>query len=204
MASALITLTTAGTGTGPFDLYSNIGGYASPFESGVDKSSLVSGYVSNLVPNGTTVIRVQSTSLQCTNYVDISVTGITTTTTTTTTTAAPTNSSLKNNSGTSISGTFVFSVKIGSGSFSTFFSVSTTIAPGATYNFFQSYYPGSFQTTGNTFRVQVFSSSGITSSNYIQMFAGSTSNIGFFSGTNPATAETFSSGNQFAINIQYY
>ena len=90
MASALITLTTAGTGTGPFDLYSNVNSYATPFEAGVAKSSLVSGYTSSLVPNGTTIIRVQSTSVQCPNYVDISVSGITTTTTTTTTTSTTT------------------------------------------------------------------------------------------------------------------
>ena len=86
MPSALITLTTAGTGTGPFDLYSNANGYSVPFESNVSKVSLQAGYTSTLVPNGATIIRVKSTSGACPNYVDISLTGITTTSTTTTTT----------------------------------------------------------------------------------------------------------------------
>ena len=86
MPSALITLTTAGTGTGPFDLYSNANGYSTPFESNVPKNLLVAGYTSTSVLPGTTIIRVQSTSAGCPNYVDISLTGITTTSTTTTTT----------------------------------------------------------------------------------------------------------------------
>lgn len=90
MATSIITLTTAGTGTGPFDLYSDVDGYVTPFETGVAKSSLVSGYTSSLVTNGTTIIRVQSTSIQCPNYIDIPVSGITTTTTTTSTTTTST------------------------------------------------------------------------------------------------------------------
>jgi hypothetical protein len=90
MATATITLTTAGTGTGPFDLYSDFDGYVTPFETGVDKSLLVSGYTTSLVYNGTTIIRVQSTSIQCTNYIDLSVSGITTTTTTSTSTTTTT------------------------------------------------------------------------------------------------------------------
>lgn len=80
--TVLITLTTAGTDTGPFNLYSNVDGYSAAFATGVSKAALVAGYPSSAVPNGTTTIRVMSTGL-CTNYVDLSV--ITTTTTTTTT-----------------------------------------------------------------------------------------------------------------------
>lgn len=81
--TVLITLTTAGADTGPFDLYSNTDGYVTAFETGVAKAALVGGYVSVLVPDSTTTIRVQSTAA-CTNYVDIPVTEITTTTSTTT------------------------------------------------------------------------------------------------------------------------
>lgn len=77
-----IQLTTAGTNTGPFNLFSDVDGYTTAFESGVAKSALVAGYTSALVPNGTTTIRVQSVGA-CTNYIDI-VIGATTTTTTTT------------------------------------------------------------------------------------------------------------------------
>lgn len=93
--TVLITLTTAGSSTGPFSLYSDANSYSTPFETGVAKSSLLAGYTSTLVPNGTTIIRVMSTGT-CTNYTDLPIVGCTTTTTTststtttTTTTAAP-------------------------------------------------------------------------------------------------------------------
>lgn len=89
MDSVTITLTTAGSATGPFDLYSNLDGYTTAFETSVSKSSLVAGYLSTVVPTGTSTIRVTSTGA-CTNYIDIPVTGITTSTTTSTTTSPPT------------------------------------------------------------------------------------------------------------------
>jgi hypothetical protein len=79
--TVLITLTVAGTDSGPFNLYSNIDGFTSAFETGVSKASLLAGYSSALVPDYTTIIRVLSTGV-CTNYIDI-VLGSTTTTTTT-------------------------------------------------------------------------------------------------------------------------
>lgn len=83
--TVLITLTTAGTDTGPFNLYSNVDGYVSAFETGVSKAALLAGYSSALVPNGTTTIRIKSTGT-CVNYIDVAVI----TTTTTTTTGTPT------------------------------------------------------------------------------------------------------------------
>jgi hypothetical protein len=86
-----ITITSPGADTGPFDLYHNLNGFSTAFETSVPKSSLTSGYLSNLVPDGATIIRVQSTGT-CTNYIDLAISGVpatTTTTTTTTTTAAP-------------------------------------------------------------------------------------------------------------------
>lgn len=85
--TVLITLTTAGADTGPFNLYTNLDGYVTPFESGVAKALLEIGYVSALVPDGTTTIRVKSAGV-CTNYIDLPV-GEITTTTSTTSTAAP-------------------------------------------------------------------------------------------------------------------
>lgn len=89
--SVTITLTTPGGDTGPFDLYSDVNGFSTAFETGVSKSSLTSGYLSNLVPDGSTIVRVKSTGT-CTNFIDLSISGApttTTSTTTTTTTAAP-------------------------------------------------------------------------------------------------------------------
>jgi hypothetical protein len=81
--TVLITLTTAGLDSGPFDLYSDIDGYISAFESSVPKASLLAGYASALVPDYTTIIRVRSNNLLCTNYIEIPVTEPTTTSTTT-------------------------------------------------------------------------------------------------------------------------
>lgn len=81
--TVLITLTIAGTDSGPFDLYSNLDGYISAFESGVPKASLLAGYPSSLVPDFTTIIRVRSNNGLCTNYIEIPVEEPTTTTTTT-------------------------------------------------------------------------------------------------------------------------
>lgn len=82
--TVLITLTTAGTNTGPFNLYSNVDGYISAFETGVSKAALLAGYSSALVPNGATTIRVKSAGV-CNNYIDIPVAGVTTTSTSSTT-----------------------------------------------------------------------------------------------------------------------
>lgn len=92
--TVLITLTIAGADSGPFDLYSNIDGFTSAFETGVSKASLLAGYASALVPDYTTTVRVKSSGI-CVNYVDILLESTTTTTTTiigsttTTTTITP-------------------------------------------------------------------------------------------------------------------
>jgi hypothetical protein len=91
--TVLITLTIPlGGDVNNFSLFSNIGGYATTFETNVSAAALAAGYLSSLVPNGTTTIRVRSTGL-CTNFVDVPVTLLptptTTTTTTPTTTSAP-------------------------------------------------------------------------------------------------------------------
>jgi hypothetical protein len=71
--SATISLTSAGADAGPFDLYSNVGGYATAFESGVSKTALLSGtYLSTNVPTGTITCRVKSTGV-CVNYVDMPI-----------------------------------------------------------------------------------------------------------------------------------
>jgi hypothetical protein len=41
--TVLITLTTAGTNTGPFDLYSDADGFISAFATGVSKAALLAG-----------------------------------------------------------------------------------------------------------------------------------------------------------------
>jgi hypothetical protein len=85
--TVLITLTTAGADTGPFNLYTNIDGYLSPFEVNVSKASLEAGFVSFLVPDAASIIRVQSLSSLCTNYIDLALVVTTTTTTSTSSTS---------------------------------------------------------------------------------------------------------------------
>lgn len=67
-----ITLTNAGGDTGPFNLYSNATSYLSAFDTNVPKASLVSGFTTSNVPDGTTTIRVVSIGT-CTNHIDIPV-----------------------------------------------------------------------------------------------------------------------------------
>lgn len=90
--TVLITLTVAGLDTGPFDLYSNADAYAAPFETGISKVALVAGYLSTVVPDAATIIRVKSTSELCPNYIDLTITTTTTTTTSTTSTTTSTTS----------------------------------------------------------------------------------------------------------------
>ena len=91
----LITLTTVGADCSTFDIYSNVDGFLSAFETDVPKTSLSAGFSSANTPDGTTIIRVKAKGV-CTNYIDINLSNITTTTTsssstttTTTTTSIP-------------------------------------------------------------------------------------------------------------------
>ena len=88
----LLTLTIAGSDTGPFDLYSDLDSYITAFETGVSKIDLEAGYTTE-APDYATIIRIISTG-DCINSTDITlsdvdceldgyVENITTTTTTT-------------------------------------------------------------------------------------------------------------------------
>jgi len=70
--SATISLNFAGANTGPFDLFSDADAYAVAFESAVPKASLLAGYLSNAVPDLTTICRVKSTGA-CGNFVDMPI-----------------------------------------------------------------------------------------------------------------------------------
>jgi len=79
--NVLITLTTAGVDTGPFDLFSDSDNYAVPFASTIARGVLENGYLANDVPGNATIVRVKSLDV-CTNYIDLNI-GTTTTTSTT-------------------------------------------------------------------------------------------------------------------------
>lgn len=87
-----ILLTTPTTDAGPFNLYSDTDSFASAFATNVSKATLLSGYVANNVPNGTTIVRLVSVGEECNNYIEVAVGGgpiPTTSTTTSTTTINP-------------------------------------------------------------------------------------------------------------------
>lgn len=67
-----ITLTTAGPDAGPFDLYSCTGLTCdlTPFDTGILRSSIITGYTSTIVPNGSNMIRVVSVG-PCHRTVDL-------------------------------------------------------------------------------------------------------------------------------------
>ena len=84
----LITLTSVGSSNGnSFNLFSDVDNYATPFESNVLKSALLTGYTSLVVPDSTTKIKVQSVLGGCGLQPDngISIQGMTPTPTPTTT-----------------------------------------------------------------------------------------------------------------------
>jgi hypothetical protein len=85
--TVFIIFTTVGADAGPFNLYSNVGGYAIAFEVGITKAQLLAGFPSSNVPLGTNIIRAQSFGV-CTNYVDLPLLPAPTSTTTTSTTCA--------------------------------------------------------------------------------------------------------------------
>ena len=85
-----ITIPPSGS-AGPFDLYSDANGYASPFETQVPAASLIAGYIVEL-PVGATIIRVCSVGT-CENCIDLPTNCPTTTTTSTSSTSTTTSTS---------------------------------------------------------------------------------------------------------------
>ena len=81
--TVLITSLIVGGDTFLFEFYSDVDNYTIPFERNISKAQLLSGYLSSLVPDGTTTIRVQST-LYCFDFTDLEITPFIPTTTTTT------------------------------------------------------------------------------------------------------------------------
>ena len=79
----LLTLTTVGVDQGVlFDLYSDVDGYTTPFETSVPVASLLSGYTTIVAPDGTIVVRICGQGASCVNCVDIRPIYTTTTSTT--------------------------------------------------------------------------------------------------------------------------
>ena len=84
-----ITLTLAGSDTGPFNLYSDADGYTSAFQTGVSRGVLEAGLTTGTVPDGTTEILVESVGT-CNRDLYLPVAGAPTTTSTTSSTTSTT------------------------------------------------------------------------------------------------------------------
>ena len=69
----IITLTTAGSDTGPFNIFSDVDGYTDPFDIDIDKAVLLAGFPTSNVPEGTLGIKVQSVNALCNNFTIASV-----------------------------------------------------------------------------------------------------------------------------------
>lgn len=80
--NVFITISNVGIDAGPFNLYSDVDGYISAFETNIPKVILEAGY-STTAPTGATIVRIQSVNEVCNNFVDVSLQVLTTTTTTT-------------------------------------------------------------------------------------------------------------------------
>jgi|TARA_R110000803_G_scaffold72998_2_gene136722 hypothetical protein len=81
--TGIIEIANIGNDAGNFLLYSDVDNYLSAFESNVSRQSLLDGFPSDNIPNGTTIIRALSNTEKCSLHIDITV--VTTTTTSTTT-----------------------------------------------------------------------------------------------------------------------
>lgn len=102
--SVLIIMTGAGLDVGPImALYSDVDGYAVPFESGILRSVLEAGYTSNVVPDPAAIIRVVCTDGLCVGSYEDSI--ISTSTTTSTSTSSTTSTSTSTTTSTSTSTT---------------------------------------------------------------------------------------------------
>ena len=88
--SVVITLTTAGADTGPFDIYGNHDNYNAAIVTNIAKSSLLSGYTCSIVPDAATILRVKSNNNSCSNYINLNIPAPSTTTTTTSSTTTTT------------------------------------------------------------------------------------------------------------------
>lgn len=95
--TVLITLTLAGSDTGPFDLFSDADGYAAPFASGISKAALMAGYLAVSVPDTATTIKVVSKGT-CTNAIFLPIIGTSATTTSTSSTSTSSTSSTSSSS----------------------------------------------------------------------------------------------------------
>ena len=72
MKPGKFTLTASGRHTGPFDLLSNVDNYTTPFETGISRDDLIAGYITQIIPEEATTVRIQSTGV-CDIFTDVNI-----------------------------------------------------------------------------------------------------------------------------------
>lgn len=130
--NVLITLTSPGVDTGPFNIYTNVDNYVTAVATNIAKSTLVSGYNAT-VPPTTITVKVESTGV-CTSSIYLTVIQPTTTTTTstssTTTSTTTTSSSTTTTTTTAVpTTTTTTTVPVGP-------TTTTTTTPAPNYKFY--------------------------------------------------------------------
>lgn len=173
MQTVLITLNSPGADTGPyFNLYSDVDGYVSAFETNVSKISLVSGYLSSYVPTGASYIKLIPTpgsGSLCSTIISIPLTTTTTTTTTTTHPPLVNSASIYNNSPNIISASSYLEILVNGVGCA--YPTLAPLASGSSYFFTTSY---NAATSNYIWTVKFHApNSGISSSNYFVFGNGS-------------------------------
>ena len=199
MLTVNIVLNSPGADTGPFNLYSDADGYTTSFDTNVPKSSLVLGYTSSTVPDGSNIIRAVSTSPSvCSSYINIPISGITTTTTTTLP-PITNGATITNHSSNTISSGYVAIIVNGVTKAS--FALPS-LSPGSSYTYSTTY----TSTASGNFEIRFYTpNSGISTANYFNMTNGTGSTNGYFANYGSDwRANVLSSGYQVSLSIQFY
>ena len=71
--TGIIQITTIGVDSGPFNIFSNVTGFTSAFETNITRNELLLGYATNNIPLNTSVIKIVSVG-ECTNDLFIELT----------------------------------------------------------------------------------------------------------------------------------
>ena len=62
---ATITISNVGADVGPFNLYSDVDGFISAFDTDITTAQLTAGFFTGNVPDGTTQIKVANANISC-------------------------------------------------------------------------------------------------------------------------------------------
>ena len=182
-----ITLTLAGSDTGPFNLYSDVDGFTSAFQTAVPRGDFLTGLTTATVPDGTTEILVRSTGV-CQRDLYLSVAGAPATTTTSTSSTSTTSTTTTSTPFSCITGDRNAIATCSNGDAAQF-----TIAPGYT----AAITPGGYYYSGSgtrTYYAYIYDST-----NSIMLYSLTYTQVG----STPGTWTTFGTGNTLTAGTYY-